>query len=138
MKYLLDTCLLSEFFKKQLNDGVRDWFDVQNEDFLYVSVLAIGELRKGVTKLAESKRKGELELWLENVINRYDRRILPISLTTANIWGTLKGRLETKGKALSVIDSLMAATALEHDLTIVTRNDSDFTPTGAVLLNVWN
>ena len=64
MKYLLDTCLLSEFFKKQLNDGVRDWFDVQNEDFLYVSVLAIGELRKGVTKLAESKRKGELELWL--------------------------------------------------------------------------
>jgi len=137
MRYLLDTCLLSEFLKKLPNVGVRQWFDAQEEESLCLSVLAIGEIRKGITKLPESKRRTELELWLESLVRRYDKRILPFTIVSANLWGLLKGRLEKQGKVLSVIDSLMAATALEHDLTIVTRNEDDFMQTGVNLLNVW-
>lgn len=137
MSYLLDTCLLSEFMKKRPDDGVLTWFAAQDEESLHISVLAIGELRKGITKLVASTRKAELDGWLNGLIERYDRRILPFEISTANLWGDLKGYLEKQGKVLSVIDSLMAATALEHDLTIVTRNEDDFTPTGVKVLNPW-
>jgi Predicted nucleic acid-binding protein, contains PIN domain len=137
-KYLLDTCVLSEFLKRQSNEKVLEWFDEQVEESLYVSVLTIGEIRKGVSRLSESRQKTELGRWLGNVVIRYDGRMLSVNIRTANLWGDLKAKLESHGRPLPVIDSLLAATALEHDLTIVTRNEDDFVQTGAQILNVWN
>jgi toxin FitB len=137
MNYLSDTCALSEFLKKTPDEKVIEWFENQIEDSLFISVLTIGEINKGISRLPPSKRKTELETWLESILFRYDKRILPISLNIANRWGNLLGELEPKGRVLPIIDSLIAATALEHDLTIITRNESDFADTGAKVLNIW-
>ena len=138
MNYLLDTCLLSEFMKPQENRGVIEWFDAQNDETLYISVLAIGEIRKGITKLGTSKRAGELNSWLESVVMRFDTRILSFDITMANRWGDLKAGLESKGRPMPVIDSLMAATALARDLTLVTRNTQDFADTGVKIFDPWD
>jgi len=137
MNYLSDTCALSEFLKKLPNEKVVNWYKNQIEESLFVSVLTMGEIDKGIVKLPLSKRKTELETWLENIAFRYDKRILPVTLRIAARWGKLVGELESKGRVLPILDSLIAATALEHDLTIVTRNESDFVETGAKILNVW-
>ncbi|NJM54301.1 MAG: type II toxin-antitoxin system VapC family toxin [Blastocatellia bacterium] len=137
MNYLSDTCALSEFLNKKPDPKVIEWFEKQIEDALFVSVLTIGEINKGIVKLPASKRKTELETWLKSILFRYDKRILPISLSIATRWGRLLGELEPKGRVLPIIDSLIAATALEHDLTIITRNESDFADTGVKILNIW-
>ena len=137
MNYLLDTCLLSEFMKPQENRGVINWFKAQDDETLYISVLAIGEIRKGIKKLGATKRSDELRTWLDSVVFRFDSRILAFDISMANRWGDLIANLESKGRPMPVIDSLMAATALEHNLTIVTRNEDDFEPTGAKVLNLW-
>jgi len=124
--------------KPQENRGVMEWFDAQNDETLYISVLAIGEIRKGVAKLGKTKRSSELRSWLDSVVLRFDRRILPFDIPIANRWGDLKADLETKGRPMPTIDSLMAATALERDLILVTRNDSAFTDTGVKILNPWS
>ena len=138
MNYLLDTCLLSEFMKPQENRGVIEWFDAQNDETLYISVLAIAEIRKGITKLGTSKRAGELNSWLESVVMRFDTRILSFDITMANRWGDLKAGLESKGRPMPVIDSLMAATALARGLTLVTRNTQDFADTGVKIFDPWD
>ncbi|MBK9438226.1 MAG: type II toxin-antitoxin system VapC family toxin [Chloracidobacterium sp.] len=137
MNYLLDTCLLSEFMKPQGNRGVINWFKAQDDETLYISVLAIGEIRKGIKKLGATKRSDELRTWLDSVVFRFDSRILAFDISMANRWGDLIANLESKGRPMPVIDSLMAATALEHNLTIVTRNEDDFEPPGAKVLNLW-
>jgi toxin FitB len=137
MNYLSDTCALSEFLKKTPDEKVLRWFENQIEESLYISVLSVGEINKGIAKLPVSKRKTELEEWLEAVVFRYDKRILPVSLTIAIRWGKLIAALEAKGRVLPYSDSLIAATALEHDLTIITRNERDFADTGAKILNIW-
>ena len=137
MNYLLDTCLLSEFMKPQGNRGVINWFKAQDDETLYISVLAIGEIRKGIKKLGATKRSDELRTWLDSVVFRFDSRILAFDISMANRWGDLIANLESKGRPMPVTDSLMAATALEHNLTIVTRNEDDFEPTGAKVLNLW-
>ena len=137
MHYLLDICALSEFLKRQSNEKVLSWIAAHDEE-TYVSVLAIGEIQKGIAKLDASKGRGELEGWLEAVNERYGTRILAFEKGTASLWGKMKAGLEKEGCVLPVIDSLMAATALEHDLTLVTRNETDFIPTGAKVLNLWN
>ncbi len=138
MSYLLDTCVPSEFLKKKPDQKTVVWFGKQLEESLYFSVLTIGEIQKGITRLDPSKRRTELELWLESIIYRYDRRILPLTVEIAVRWGIIKGELETQGTVLPVIDGLIAATALEHDLTVVTRNVADFSPTGVKILNLWD
>lgn len=137
MNYLLDTCVLSEFLKKQPFQKAIDWVTTQDEESLYVSVLTFGEIRKGVSRLPDSRRRSELSAWLDSVIERYDARALPIDKATAISWGDLKSGLESKGIVLPAIDSLIAATAIEHNLTFVTRNEPDFAPTGVKILNLW-
>ncbi len=137
MNYLSDTCALSEFLKKTPAEQVVEWYENQLEESLFVNVVTVGEIHKGIVKLPVSKRRTELEAWLSDVIFRYGKRILPVSVETVIIWGDLVGELERKGRALPTLDSLIAATALEHDLTIITRNESDFADTGAKILNIW-
>ena len=138
MKNLLDTMVIAEYQKPAPATKVIDWLSLQIEESLFLSVLTIGEIEKGIAKLLVSKRKNNLEVFLENLITRFDRRILPLDTQTLRRWGRLIGSLEKKGRILPIVDSLLAATALEYDLTIVTRNTNDFMGTDARVLNVWD
>jgi toxin FitB len=137
MAYLLDTNVLSEFLKKVPNEDVIRWFKDSDETQHNVSSLTIAEIQKGISKLPASQSKTDLQVWLYNVIKRYQGRILSFDLKTARVWGDTMAALESRGRPLPLMDSLLAATALEHDLTIVTRNETDFEPTGVKILNLW-
>jgi len=138
MNYLVDTCVFSEFKKLRPERRVIDWFDSHPDDSLFLSVLTIGEIEKGIIRMPESKRKADLALFLETLVDRFDRRTLNVDTATAHRWGQLIGELESKGRVLPVIDSLLAATALQHDLTVVTRNEDDFAAAGVRVLNLWD
>ena len=137
MNNLLDTCTLSEFTRKLPNQNVLDWFSVQPDETLFLSVITIAEVRKGIECLPNSRRRGELENWLNSIVQRFDRRILPFDLKIPKRWAAMTAALEKKGRILPSMDSLIAATALKHDLTIITRNTRDFTGMGAKVLDIW-
>lgn len=137
MYYLLDTCVISEYRRPKPEGSVLSWLETTSDELLFLSVLTIGELEKGITKMPLSKRKSDLEYLVDSLIVRFDRRILDLNTAILRRWGKLIGNLETQGRPIPVIDSLMAATALEHGLTLVTRNENDFIPTGVKILNPW-
>lgn len=138
MSYLADTNAVSEFSKKEPNQKVVDWFAAQAEESLFLSVITVGEIEKGIAKISDPVGKAKYEIYLEKLVLRFDRRILPVSLKVGRRWGKLIGTLQKSGRVLPNWDSLIAATALEHDLTIITRNADDFADTGARVLNVWD
>jgi predicted nucleic acid-binding protein len=106
-------------------------------DDIYLSVLTLGELRKGVDKLRAGAKKKSLEGWLERVAAAARKRLLPIDHETAVVWGELSARAEKKGRPIPVVDCLLAATALRHGLRLMTRNVADFEPTGVLIVNPW-
>ncbi len=139
MKYLLDTCAISELVKRKPSKKVLQWIQGCDEDAIYLSVLTIGEIQKGIAKLADSKRKALIQQWLDHDLhNRFVGRIIPISEEIAATWGLIMAEAEKKGKPIPSIDSLIGATAIAHNLTIVTRNTEDLAGTGARLLNPWD
>lgn len=137
MNYLLDTCVLAEFKKKKPEQKVLDWLNDQTEQSLFLSVVTIGEIQKGISSLPTSKRKTELEKWLQSLIYPYDGRIVALGIKEILKWGEINGKLARKGFVFPFLDSLIAATALTHDLTLVTRNEADFKNTGVKILNIW-
>ncbi len=138
MSYLLDTCVISELVARRPHPDVIQWVDQTNETDLYLSVLTIGEIRKGIEKLPNSERKSLLDRWLsEQLLARFQDRLLPIDAPVMLQWGQLTGMLELQGKPMGAIDSLIAATALHGGLTLVTRNEADFQYTGVPILNLW-
>lgn len=138
MNLLLDTCVLSEFSKKQPDVSVVNWLGHQFEEHLYISVITIGELKHGAERLPPSERRERLNRWLESdVLERFYGRIAFIDAAVMLRWGVLRAQLEAVGKPMSPIDSLIAATALANDLIIVTRNTSDFVNAGVQLINPW-
>jgi tRNA(fMet)-specific endonuclease VapC len=139
MTYLLDTCLISELVAKQPNQKVLDWVDAQIPETLYLSVITIGEIARGICKLTPSKRKESLTTWLnETLPNRFEHRILTIDVSTMVLWGNLICQLEQNVRPLPAMDSLIAAIALQHSLSLVTRNEKDFAGTGVVIINPWS
>lgn len=138
MNYLLDTCVLSEFRKKVPEPKVLKWVDARDEDALFLSAVTVGEIEKGICRMAPSKRRRSLTIWLEDVIYRYDNRILPLDTDTLREWGKMSAKLEEKGRVLPAADSLIAATARFHDLVLVTRNEKDFIDTNITVLNIWD
>lgn len=135
MSYLLDTNVISELIKMTPNEHVIAWVNRVAEFDLYLSAITIGELRKGVEKLDKSNKKTRLLFWLEqDLIERFADRILNIDVAVAERWGRLL--VQTK-KTLPAIDSLIAATALHHDLCLVTRNVDDFNIPTLELFNPW-
>jgi tRNA(fMet)-specific endonuclease VapC len=138
MNYLLDTNVISELIAREPNQNVVDWIDSLDPETVYLSVITIGELRKGIEKLVRSRRKDQLTVWLENdLLLRFADKIVAITTDVMLVWGDLTGRLERDGKPIAAIDSLLAATALQGKYTLVTRNEEDFQHTGVSILNPW-
>ena len=138
MKYLLDTCLVSELVKKEPNPAVVSWLDEQDEQTLFLSVLNLGELQKGISKLPEGAKRNELQAWVAlDLVERFTGRILDIDLETSLCWGKLQGEAEQAGEKLPVMDSLIAATAAAHGLIVVTRNVKDIERCRVRVCNPW-
>ena len=136
--YLLDTSLLSELVKRTPNPAVVAWVDARDEDTLFISVITLGELQKGVSKLPASPRKEGLQSWLaQDLVQRFGGRILPVDSAVALAWGALPGEAERSGSKLPVVDSLIAATASVHNLTVVTRNVRDLQRCSVPVVNPW-
>ncbi|MDJ0756491.1 MAG: type II toxin-antitoxin system VapC family toxin [Ardenticatenaceae bacterium] len=139
MNYLLDTNIISEFTKSQPDYAVQTWLETHQNEALYLSVITIGEIQQGIVRLPPSKRQQDLLEWLnQTILVLYAPFILPIDQECMLQWGTLTGNLIRKGQKIAVMDGLIAATALRHQLTLVTRNISDFVHTGLSLVNPWD
>lgn len=139
MRYLLDTCVISELASKRPDPHVIQWVDSIQDERLYLSVITIGEIKKGIEKLSESKRKQSLSDWLQQeLIVRFKDRILPLDLSTILTWGELVAQLELRGQPMPAIDSLVAAIALHGSLTLVTRNVADFANSDVGTFNPWH
>ena len=138
MNYLLDTCVLSEFTRRKPEQKVVHWVDSIDEDKLFLSVITIGEIQHGIVRLPESHRKNDLLVWLNNeLIKRFDQRIIPVDTPTMLLWGNLIAKMESTGQPMAVMDSLIIATALQNNLIVATRNVSDFLPCGVQVINPW-
>ncbi|HEX21535.1 MAG TPA: type II toxin-antitoxin system VapC family toxin [Actinobacteria bacterium] len=138
MKYLIDTCVLSELKKAKPDKKVISWITQNDEENYYLSSLTFGELHKGICKLPKSKRKDILHYWVEHDLSdRFRNRIIDINLKVAKIWGEIQGKSELLGRPMPAIDSLIAATGLAYDLIVVTRNTVDMQSSGASLINPW-
>jgi len=138
VKYLLDTCVISELVTKKPNPKVVEFVDSLDPDDVFLSVITIGEIVKGIEKLAKSKRKQKLDNWLkEDLLARFDGKIVPLDIDVLIEWGTLTARVESKGKPMPAIDSLIAATIATHKMTLVTRNVEDFASAGIEIVNPW-
>ena len=138
MKYLLDTNVISELVARRSNPKVAARIAQLDPNVVYLSVITIGEIRKGIEKLPPSKRKDSIREWLEtDLLLRFQGRIVEITVETMLTWGELAGRLEKEGKPMSAIDSLIAATALHGQYALVTRNEDDFQHTGVSVINPW-
>lgn len=138
MKYLLDTNLISELVKKEPNPGVLRWIDERDENTFYLSVITLGELQKGISKLHDLSRVERLQAWMDqDLAHRFKGRILPIDEEVATTWGRIQGMNEKSGIKLPVMDSLIAATAIAHNLIVVTRNVQDIERCQAMVHNPW-
>jgi predicted nucleic acid-binding protein len=138
LKFLLDTCLISELIRTEPDSNVLKWLAEQNELNLYLSALTLGELQKGIAKLPPSTKRKRIQTWVDNdLLQRFSNRILPIDTATASLWGNIQGAAEPKGKPMPTIDGLLAATALTHQLTVATRNGTDMAVSGVSIFNPW-
>ena len=136
--FLLDTNCISEAVSPRPERRVLEWLDGADEGLLYLSVLTLGEIRKGIAGLGAGRRRSQLEGWLERELPaRFAGRMLPVDTAVADRWGLLMADARRTGRLLGSVDALLAATALQFDLTLVTRNVSDFSQTRVSLLNLW-
>lgn len=138
MKYLLDTCVISELTKPQPNDQVTAWLQETQANDLFLSVVTIGEIKKGIYKLPASHKKQALLLWLTRLLGDYQHRILPVDLAVMENWGAMIAHAEKNGQPVASMDGLIAAIAYSHHLTLVTRNERDFAACNITLFNPWD
>ena len=138
MKYLLDTCVISEVIKPKADKNVISWMQNQDEESLFLSVLTFGEIEKGIEKSPDEARKRKLKLWVEEDLKkRFEGRILPINIDVSIKWGAIQGNAELLGKPMPAIDGLIAVSGVVHNCIVVTRNVSDMKQSSAELLNPW-
>ena len=135
MSFLLDTNVMSEWLKPKPNPGLMQWTESADEDHVFLSVISLAELRYGIERMASGKRRRRLEEWLRHELPiRFEGRILPVDPPIADACGRIVRRSQLLGRSIEAMDALLAATAEVHQLTLVTRNVSDF----VVLQNVLN
>jgi len=138
VKYLLDTCVISELIKPQPNRSVVSWLQSQTENDLYLSVLTFGEIEKGIEKAVNEARKSKLKLWVEEDLKqRFKGRILAIDLDVCTKWGEIQAKTELLGKPMPSIDGLIVVSALVNNCIMVTRNVKDMQQSGVELFNPW-
>ncbi|MGN6031189.1 MAG: type II toxin-antitoxin system VapC family toxin [Thermomicrobiales bacterium] len=135
---LLDTNVLSQVLQTNGDPAVRAFLDGFEAETLRVSVVSLGEIQKGVSLRAAGRRRQELEEWFATIRSEFEDQTVAVNVQTALIWGELTARMRKVGQNIDAADLLIAATALEHDMTVVTRNVSDFAPTGVPVLDPWN
>ena len=136
--FLLDTNYISELVRISPEPLAMAWMDQADEAHLFLSTLTLGEIRKGITGMSEGKRRDNLELWLtEELPRRFAGRILPVDAAVSDRWGRLMAETKRQGTPLPTVDALLAATALHHDLAVVTRNVSDFAAARVSVVNPW-
>ena len=136
--FLLDTNVPSELTRAQSDPSVEKWLDEADDGRLYLSAISLGEILKGLTILPAGNRRNQIQGWIDETLRPwFAGRILPVSEAIGERWGVLAGECQLKGRPLSMADGLIAATALEHDLTVVTRNVRDFVALGVPILDPW-
>lgn len=136
--YLLDTCVISDATQVRPSSPVTAWLDTRSAESLFLSVISIGEIEQGIAHPGSTARARKLTAWLtEAILPRFESRILDIDQAVALRWGRMRGAAMRSGRPLVLVDSLIAATALEHDLCIVTRNTKDFATLDVQLINPW-
>lgn len=135
MSYLLDTIAISDWRKKIVNAGLVEWFSQRQPEELYLSVVTIGEIERGIRSIEKRDPKfaRQLTIWLEQTVVLYKNRILDVGVDDARLWGQLSAELGNYGA-----DLLIAATAMVRNLTVVTRNTGHFEPTGVQTVNPWS
>lgn len=137
--FLLDTNIISELVKPKPEPHVTKWIESVDESLLYLSVLTVGEIRKGISLLRNASRRAALEAWLDSDLTlRFAQRILPIDQAVADRWGRITANASMAKSQLPAIDGLLAATALHHNLTLVTRNTEDVSAAGVPAFNPWS
>jgi toxin FitB len=134
---LLDTCVISEVARVSPDPAVTAWFASVPDESLRLSVLTLGELRKGVELLEPGARRAQIERWLTGLVETFGERILPVDREAALQWGSISAASRRAGKLRPPIDCLLAATAIRYGLTLATRNTADFEGTGASVINPW-
>lgn len=139
MNYLLDTCVLSEARRKQGHAGLKAWLRSVPEQHLFISVITLGEIQQGISKLiSDPSRQQILQQWLDSRLrSRFESRTLALDGETALIWGQLRGEAMAKGQTVPVVDAFLAATAIRHSLMMATRNIDDYKQFPVRLFNPW-
>lgn len=138
MRYLLDTCVISEIIKPVPDKKVISWLAGQEESSLFLSVLSFGEIEKGIEKAPDNTRKKKLKLWVEEDLKqRFEGKILPVDLHVSTMWGSLQDIAEKIGKPMPSIDGLIAVSGLVNNCIVVTRNTSDMEQSTVELFNPW-
>ena len=136
--FLLDTNIIWELIKPKPEAKLTEWVESADEDLLYLSVLTVGEIRRGIVAMEQGKRRAALQSWLETDLEpRFSGRVLPIDEATADRWGAITGGV-AQGITVPVVDGLIAATALQHNLTLVTRNTKNLAGTNVPAFNPWD
>ena len=138
MSFLLDTNVVSEWVRLRPNAGVVAWLAEVDEDRVFISVMTLAELRYGIEGMAPGQRRRRLDAWLrEELPLRFEGRVLPVDSAIAEAWGRLTASREASGRSIAVADAFIAATVEVHDLTLVTRNVSDFEQAVKAIVNPW-
>jgi predicted nucleic acid-binding protein len=138
MTFLLDTTVVSEWVKSRPNRGVATWLAQVDEDRVFISVVTLAELRYGIERMPAGSRRKRLDQWLRDELPpRFEGRVLSIDPIVADGWGKVVARSEAAGRPISAMDALIAATAETHDMTLVTRNTSDFEASLRLIINPW-
>jgi predicted nucleic acid-binding protein len=136
--FLLDTNVVSEWVKPRPDPHVVTWLSEANEDDIYLSVCTLAELRFGIASMPDGKRRSGLDRWLrDELVARFDGRIVPIDAAVADAWGVLHARAKAAGRSIDTMDGLIAATAAIHQMTVVTRDVSAFRAAGLSPFNPW-
>jgi len=137
MRVLLDTCILAELRRSQPNPAVRSAVEQVDDANLFLSVLTVGEIAKGIARLAAGRKKTQLTMWLQGLETQFSDRLLSVDHETATIWGGITAQAQSQGITVPAVDGLLAATALRHGLHLMTRNAKHVTATGVLLINPW-
>ena len=137
MSFLIDTCVVSELRKPVPNPGVAEWLDRVPDDLLWISGISLGELRYGIDRLPQGRKRNDLQVWYEEVRECFSRQTVGCSAGAFVRWGEMRARREAAGNPLPLVDGLLAAIAIEGSFTLVTRNTSDFRDLGVEVLNPW-